>query len=387
MEAALGLGADAVEFLDEKFRTANGTAKDFGKGFADVSKQINLINADPIAKVTNELNGNLDKLMKVREQYQQYINDGIKGRQELNDAINKIETDEINRRKKIKKDTSKDSKESATQEIDNWKKKRDEAKKYSTLTDFQKGNPSADYTARKKGKDFFDDITSHMIRKKRNKWTDDELKQEALKYGYLGDFRNNSKAYNIALKRGKDFFNDITSHMKRKLKDWSNDELRDEALKYQTKPDFMKGNPKAYQTAMNRGKEFWDEITSHMPDLHRSWTDDTLRQEALKYKTRGEFMKKASSAYNISRYRSILNDVCDHMCPSGNAYKRCIYTCEFEDGAIYVGLTFSVRQRSVTRSVDTRDAVYQYKEKTGLNYITKQISDFLLRCYQEFIRM
>jgi hypothetical protein len=65
------------------------------------------------------------------------------------------------------------------------------------------------------------------------------------------------------------------------------------------------------------------------------------------------------------------------MIPIGSLYKRCIYTCEFEDGSIYVGLTFSVRERSLTRLIDKRDVVFQYKESTGLSYKVKQITDFL----------
>ena len=66
------------------------------------------------------------------------------------------------------------------------------------------------------------ELIRHIIREhtkeigevgKPNKWTDEKLKDEALKYNTLGKFQEKSGgAYITAKKRGTDFFNSITSH-------------------------------------------------------------------------------------------------------------------------------------------------------------------------------
>ena len=45
----------------------------------------------------------------------------------------------------------------------------------------------------------------------------------------------------------------------------------------------------------------------------RKWTDEMLRDEALKYETRGEFAKASRNAYYRAQRRGILDDICEHM--------------------------------------------------------------------------
>jgi hypothetical protein len=62
---------------------------------------------------------------------------------------------------------------------------------------------------------FFERITNHMPKpKSESPYTDDELAKIALKYKHKKDFANEENgAYQVALKRGDEFFNKITSHM------------------------------------------------------------------------------------------------------------------------------------------------------------------------------
>ena len=127
---------------------------------------------------------------------------------------------------------------------------RQEAQKYNSLIDFQRGNKSAYFTAYKRGPEFFNDITSHM--KKNVRWTEDMIRQEAQKYKTRGEFHTkNDSAYRLAAKRGPEFFNDITSHMVRQVK-WTDDALRQEAQKYSSRTDFHNGNKSAYEVAKDR---------------------------------------------------------------------------------------------------------------------------------------
>jgi predicted GIY-YIG superfamily endonuclease len=303
-----------------------------------------------------------------------------------------------------------------------------EALKYSTLSDF-KNNASSQYRqSLKRGKEFFDNITSHITRKCAN-LSKNELKQIALRYEYKGEFQKYDKAaYLSALRRGREFFNDITSHMKNKLNYWTDEILRNEALKYQTKLEFKKNNFKAYQAAMSKGKNFWYDVTSHMDNSHftrwtkelltqealkhntltdfkqkskgahsaakkigidffnlitshmpqpKRWTYEELKNEALKYTTKSDFRKNNRNAYQVSKERKILNDICTHMEKIGSKYSRIIYTYEFSDNSVYVGLTYKPSQRHSDHMSKKNSAVFLYMEKTGLVPIKKIMTDFL----------
>ena len=189
-----------------------------------------------------------------------------------------------------------------------------EAAKYTTLKDFREQSPNAyDIAIKHRGKDFFNRITSHMERGSWTSWTDDRLAQEADKYVSLKDFREQShNAYQIALRRGKDFFNRITSRMERgKGENWTDDGLAQEAAKYTTLKDFREQSSGAYETARNRGKDFFNRITSHLE--RGSWTDEELRQEALKYRALKDFITQSYGAYQAARLRGILSQITAHM--------------------------------------------------------------------------
>ena len=107
-------------------------------------------------------------------------------------------------------------------------------------------------------------------RMKKGFWNQETLRQEALKYTRLSDFSKfNQYAFNQAKKLGKDFFDDITAHMPRprSLRPYTDQELIDIALQYGTKKDFMQNDNGAFQVALRRGTEFYNSITSHMKKL------------------------------------------------------------------------------------------------------------------------
>jgi predicted GIY-YIG superfamily endonuclease len=82
---------------------------------------------------------------------------------------------------------------------------------------------------------------------------------------------------------------------------WDYDFCQKESLKYKTRNEFKKGSSGAYQSSWKNG--WLDDICSHMGDKRKPigyWTKEKCKEESLKYKTRNEFNKGSRGAYNPS---------------------------------------------------------------------------------------
>jgi len=124
---------------------------------------------------------------------------------------------------------------------------------------------------------------------------------------------------------------------------WTNEMLKNEALKYNTRLDFQNSSSNsAYQIAKRRG--ILDDICKHMITQFK-WTTETLKEEASKYNSRSIFYKTNQSAYSTAYSRGILDNICSHMNRLGDIYNRFIYTIEFENNSVYVGLTCDLERR------------------------------------------
>lgn len=177
-------------------------------------------------------------------------------------------------------------------------------------------------------RDIIKKILSEYItetRKPRGFWDDENnLEMAAREFGNLTDFqKKNQTAYTKALKKGKDFFNRITDHMvkPRSTTPYTDQELQDIASKYQTKKDFMQNDSGAYQVAIRRGDELYNQITSH-------------------------------------------------MIPLGSKKKRMVYGYFFKDSnAVYVGLTYNIKERDEQHLVvdenSKRTSVGKFIKETG----------------------
>jgi len=84
-------------------------------------------------------------------------------------------------------------------------------------------------------------------------WTPEKIENEASKYDNLTDFYSNSpSAVNAAKRLGKDYYDNVISHMKRTVK-WTEELLKQEAKKYKSRTDFARNNSKAYMAATRKG--------------------------------------------------------------------------------------------------------------------------------------
>lgn len=309
-------------------------------------------------------------------------------------------------------------------ELKNWNKFwtfdkcSKEALRYSNRTDFAKKSCSAYGRASIEG--FLDQICGHMTSKRvpYRFWNFDHCRKEALKYNTKAEFkRDNSSAYSISLRNGwiplicrhmnaignrykrlvyaYEFSNNVVyvgltcskerrhlEHINTKIspvykyckksklkpvfkslskayimadkaqaleekaiknykkngwrilnrhkagglgwseKKWTFDNCQKEALKYKTRSDFLNNNPSAYYLA-HRNK--WVQVFDHMvyKKLPKgSWTYETCRQAALQCKTRSEFRLKACGAVKKAYEEGFYEEIVSHLAKWENKKKE-----------------------------------------------------------------
>ena len=191
-----------------------------------------------------------------------------------------------------------------------WNKQTcyDESKKYVSRTAFLKGTPQAYQVARKNG--WLNDY-HWLVLKRRPKedWTQDKCKEEALKYDTKTKFQKGSpSAYDEAIKNGWINSYNWFKQNKKPSGYWKEDTCKEEALKYKTKGEFAKKCHGAYKVACSKGwlnEYHWLEQKKKPNNF---WNKNTCRREAMKYKSKGDFANGNSPAYNLARINGWLKD-------------------------------------------------------------------------------
>lgn len=243
----------------------------------------------------------------------------------------------------------------------------EEAKKYKTISDFQKGNPTAQKVARENGwqsdytwfeikrkpagywdyehcynaakecisrSDFEDkystacniarkngwinDYTWFLSEKEvrgnaNKKWTKETCYEEAKKYTSIKDFRQNSaSAYGVCLKHK--WIDDYTWLKRKKQSNtyWSHDRCYEAAKKCTSRSEFGKKYPAAWRRAVNNGwmSEYTWIMSRHdaMSKAFTIWTEEKCYEEAKKYNSRGELKKNCPTAYKVARKKGWLDE-------------------------------------------------------------------------------
>ena len=157
---------------------------------------------------------------------------------------------------------------------------------------------------------------------------------------------------------------------------WTKERCHKEALKYKTKAEFRQNERRAYDKA--KRLKWVDEICSHMTEIRRKpWTKEECQIEALKYKNRKDFQYNSKGCYLSALKRKWINDICGHMTSTGNLHKRCIYSYEFSDNFVYVGLTFNIEKRNHDHLSSKRSPVFIHSSKTGILPLLIQLTDYI----------
>ena len=161
------------------------------------------------------------------------------------------------------------------------------------------------------------------------KWYLNNILQEALKYSSRGEFEQNSRGTYNAAKRSK-LLGIVCKHMVKVDQSgknnqhfkWTTEILTKEALKYSSRSDFKHGSSGAYYSAIKRN--VLGKICKHMsrPSAYNlKWTEELIRNEALKFNNREEFQKHSSGARAAAIKMDIYEETCSHMKKSTNASK------------------------------------------------------------------
>ena len=182
----------------------------------------------------------------------------------------------------------------------------EEAKKYTTRTEFKKGCVGAYDKSRKMN--WIEDYT-WLAAPSNKKYTYDEVKAIAEQYDSLAEFTKNSfGAYQASLNNG---WLDSFTHLKRRNKDYTKEDIIEYANKCSSYKEFIYSNESLYNAFLrfyNSGKIVDSDLPWEVTKKKSEWTYDDCYNEAKKYDSAWHFKLKSESAYNRARIEGWLDD-------------------------------------------------------------------------------
>lgn len=106
------------------------------------------------------------------------------------------------------------------------------------------------------------------------------------------------------------------------------------------------------------------------------WSFDKCIVEAKKFNTKNEWRLESNSSYQIAK-RNEWIDVCSkHMLKLGSKFDRLIYSFEFPDKSVYVGLTCNPIKRKFQHYNDEESHVNKHMRNTNLKPTFKILSKY-----------
>ena len=114
-----------------------------------------------------------------------------------------------------------------------------------------------------------------------------------------------------------------------------------------------------------------------MIKTHLKWSKEECQEESIKYNYKKDFIKKSYGAYQAALRNKWIDDICSHMTPIGNEYKRLIYRIVFSDNICYVGLTSNFERR-ISEHLNKKGTVYSHIEETKSQpIIIEKLTDYI----------
>lgn len=212
-------------------------------------------------------------------------------------------------------------------------------------------------------------------RVQRVSWTKEKIQEEAKRFSTRSEFaRGNVSAYKKAHREG--WLDEVCNFMVRPSKPkgyWTKERVFETAKSYTSKADFSKNAPIAYRVALSNG---WLRELSSLFEGQQPYTREECRQEASKYNSKEDFMKESPICYNCAKNYRILTEICSHM--GTNTNYRYVYAFEFEDHYAYIGMSCSPQKRCNQHLTEKKSTVYKYIKETGSRYIFKVLTEGLV---------
>jgi predicted GIY-YIG superfamily endonuclease len=150
------------------------------------------------------------------------------------------------------------------------------------------------------------------------KWTDKNILTSIKNHKLFKDWRlEYPGAYNTAL-RNKKLIEEIHSVLAKtkggQVIIWTKEKILQEALKFKTRGEWFRKSASSYNAAKRLG--IFVEASKHMILVRRKLTDSLIMEDALKYKLRGEWKNNSSSIYSAAtRKKEIFKKATAHMKP------------------------------------------------------------------------
>lgn len=176
-----------------------------------------------------------------------------------------------------------------------------EARNYKSKSDFKEASGSAYYACVCRYPGLIDTLFENKIRY----WkTEEAVREEALKYKTRKEFQKAvSGAYKSAVRKFPHVLDDVFGESK--TLPWSIDELVEEAGKYESRDAMKQGNCGAMAALYKHP----DLLESLFPAKYVKWTEDLVRAEAAKYRTKADFIYSNVGAYGYASSLGILDDL------------------------------------------------------------------------------
>jgi len=252
-----------------------------------------------------------------------------------------------------------------------------------------------------KKKGLYRDLTSHMKRVKRDAYTYEEIESEAKKYSSMPEFQKGSPLhYNAAKYRG--ILDNFKNFLRPGLTRYTDEELQKIAARYNSLKDFRINEPAAYATAYRRNiiqdikaRHKNPNIIQDIKARHKNpisyeeikknsiirkiWTKEEVAKLAKQYNTNKEFRENEPNAWTAAHRKGWMDEIGAHFEKMGNKFKRLVYVYEFPDNHAYVGLTFSEKNRQKEHQdlQNAKSAVAKHILQTNLQPTYKSLSEYI----------
>lgn len=230
---------------------------------------------------------------------------------------------------------------------------------YSTRYEFSEGSNSAYQVALKKGWLYEMNWLSSERKPIASKWTKKAVFEEARKYEYRSDFRDFSgSAYNVARKNNwLDKMDWFKVYDFKQVRRWTKEEVFKFSRQFHSRSEFQDANSRAYQVAYANN---WLQEMPWIEQLRKlKWSREEVFEESMKYSSRGQFVSSCSSAYSVALRNGWLQEMPWLGTPKKyDSRLYCVYAYEDNTSNVaYVGLTLNPAERHTAHSTGLRRGV------------------------------